>query len=77
MQNKVTFVKRVVAYGLPILSRSRLLRWIPGSVLAREKHRFFRVAPKNRRDRGMHFTPETPTYSMRGCGGLPADAGGV
>ena len=27
--------------------------------------------------RGMHFTPETPTYSMRGCGGLPADAGGV
>ena len=21
--------------------------------------------------------PETPTYSMRGCGGLPADAGGV
>ena len=28
-------------------------------------------------DRGMHLTPETPTYSMRGCGGLPADAGGV
>ena len=27
--------------------------------------------------RGMHLTPETPTYSMRGCGGLPADAGGV
>ena len=27
--------------------------------------------------RGMHFTPETPIYSMRGCGGLPADAGGV
>ena len=26
---------------------------------------------------GMHLTPETPTYSMRGCGGLPADAGGV
>ena len=25
----------------------------------------------------MHLTPETPTYSMRGCGGLPADAGGV
>ena len=29
------------------------------------------------RVRGMHLTPETPTYSMRGCGGLPADAGGV
>ena len=29
------------------------------------------------RHRGMHLTPETPTYSMRGCGGLPADAGGV
>ena len=28
-------------------------------------------------NRGMHLTPETPTYSMRGCGGLPADAGGV
>ena len=28
-------------------------------------------------DQGMHLTPETPTYSMRGCGGLPADAGGV
>ena len=27
--------------------------------------------------RCMHLTPETPTYSMRGCGGLPADAGGV
>ena len=27
--------------------------------------------------RGMHLTPETPIYSMRGCGGLPADAGGV
>ena len=31
----------------------------------------------NCQDRGMHLTPETPTYSMRGCGGLPADAGGV
>ena len=31
----------------------------------------------NDRSRGMHLTPETPTYSMRGCGGLPADAGGV
>ena len=28
-------------------------------------------------NRGMHLTPETPTYSLRGCGGLPADAGGV
>ena len=35
------------------------------------------TADVNIRDSGMHLTPETPTYSMRGCGGLPADAGGV
>ena len=28
-------------------------------------------------DRGMHLTPEAPTYSMRAHGGLPAYAGGV
>ena len=27
--------------------------------------------------RGMHLTPEAPTYSMRAHGGLPAYAGGV
>ena len=36
-----------------------------------------RHAVDHYRNRGMHLTPETPTYSMRGCGGLPADAGGV
>ena len=29
------------------------------------------------RNRGMHLTPEAPTYSMRAHGGLPAYAGGV
>ena len=35
------------------------------------------TVPRVKWNRGMHLTPETPTYSMRGCGGLPADAGGV
>ena len=32
---------------------------------------------ENLKNRGMHLTPEAPTYSMRAHGGLPAYAGGV
>ena len=47
---------------------------LPGEL---SQSRMYLLPFEDPHSRGMHLTPETPTYSMRGCGGLPADAGGV
>ena len=42
-----------------------------------EREYHVRVGVPNRKEGGMHLTPEAPIYSMRACGGLPAYARGV